>query len=50
MLNMLPKASKKIGDVESIAEKYRRELKYIKKQLKEIAAFQGNNLTKALFM
>lgn len=50
MLNMLPKASKKNGDVESIAEKYRRELKYIKKQLKEIAAFQGNNLTKALFM
>ncbi|WP_369713308.1 DUF4132 domain-containing protein [Leptotrichia sp. HSP-342] len=48
-LNMLPKANKKIGDIESIVEKYRREIKYIKKQLKEIYISQEINLIKALF-
>ena len=46
----LPKASKRFNDVESIVEEYRREIKHIKKQLKEITVSQANNLLNALFL
>ena len=50
ILKTLPKASKKFNDVENSVEYYKREIKYIKKQLKEIIAAQENNLLKALFL
>ena len=49
ILKALPKASKKYNDVEDIVEEYRREIKYIKKQLKIIIEGQTNNLLNALF-
>ena len=50
ILKGLPKASKKFNDVESAVEEYRREVKYIKKQIKEIITEQSSNLLKALFL
>ena len=49
ILKALPKASKKYNDVEVVVEEYRREIKYIKKQLKVIIEWQTNNLLNALF-
>lgn len=50
ILKGLPKASKKFNDVESAVEEYRREVKYIKKQIKEIITEQSSNLLRALFL
>jgi len=50
ILKGLPKASKKFNDVESIVEEYRREIKHIKKLLKEITVSQTDNLLNALFL
>lgn len=50
ILKGLPKASKKFNDVESIVEEYRREIKHIKKLLKEITVSQADNLLNALFL
>ncbi|WP_304180060.1 DUF4132 domain-containing protein [Leptotrichia trevisanii] len=50
ILKGLPKASKKFNDVESIVEEYRREIKHIRKLLKEITVSQANSLLNALFL
>ena len=49
LLKTPPKASKRYNDMENIVEEYRREIKYIKKQLKMIIEWQTNNLLNALF-
>ena len=48
-IKSFPKVSKKRNIDNEILEEYKRELKYIKKQLKEISSVQRNNLLKALF-
>lgn len=48
-IKSFPKVSKKRSKDSIILEEYKRELKYIKKQLKEISSVQRNNLLKALF-
>ena len=48
-IKSFPKVSKKRSKDSIILEEYKRELKYIKKQLKEISLVQRNNLLKALF-
>ena len=48
-IKSFPKVSKKRNVDNEILEEYKRELKYIKKQLKEISSVQRNNLLKALF-
>ena len=49
VMKSFPRINKKKNDVYVILEKHKKEIKYIKKQLREISLVQKDNLLKALF-